>query len=146
MNKTDWLQTTMKENRMHTMCKSHKMRCIWPQRIKTNTMLVTSNIWFVYYRSQPLVNYTTNDNAWLTMHGKVGCPYMLGASDDFLLSMPWLRVYLALYSLASYSKISWSFEAARFAFRLSQSLWNVTRLRAIVISSNPCNDISLSPT
>ena len=50
------------------MCKSHKMSCIWPQGIKTNTMLVSSNIWFVYYRSQPLVNYTTNDNAWLMPH------------------------------------------------------------------------------
>ena len=41
---------------------------------------------------------------------------------------PCLRVGLVLYSLSgktSYRKISWSLEAARFGFKLFQSLWNL---------------------
>ena len=38
-------------------------------------------------------------------------------------------IYLGLYSLSgktSYRKISWSLDAARFGFKLFQSLWNLT--------------------
>ena len=42
-----------------------------------------------------------------------------------------------LYSLScktSYRKISWSLEAARFVFRLFQSLWNLTTISATMLS------------
>ena len=41
-----------------------------------------------------------------------------------------------LYSLSgktSYRKISWSLEAARFVFRLFQSLWNLTTISAAML-------------
>ena len=44
--------------------------------------------------------------------------------------------YLGLYSLSGktfYGKISWSLEAARFGFRLFQSLWNLTGTSAAAL-------------
>ena len=46
------------------------------------------------------------------------------------------RQYLGLYSLngkASYRKISWSLEAARFGFKLFQSLWNLAGTSAALL-------------
>ena len=51
-----------------------------------------------------------------------------------LVSSFWL--HLGLYSSSgktSYRKISWSLEAARFGFRLFQSLWNLTGPSAAVL-------------
>ena len=45
-------------------------------------------------------------------------------------------VFLGLYSLSgktSYRKISWSLEAARFGFKLFQSLWNLAGTSAVLL-------------
>ena len=47
-----------------------------------------------------------------------------------------MPVILGLYSLSrktSYSKISWSFETARFGFKLFQSLWNLAGTSAALL-------------
>ena len=55
------------------------------------------------------------------------CPANLHQSDQWL---------LGLYSLSgktSYRKISWSLEAARFGFKLFQSLWNLAGTSAALL-------------
>ena len=51
-------------------------------------------------------------------------------------STSWIEVVQGLYSLSgktSYGKSSWSLEAARFGFRLFQSLWNLTGTSAAAL-------------
>ena len=56
--------------------------------------------------------------------------------SDMRNTYQWLAARLGLYSLSgktSYRKISWSLEAARFEFRLFQSLWNLTGTSAAAL-------------
>ena len=91
-------------------------------------------------------------NTGITMHPLpdfLRCRFSL-ADDDLIPHIEWYGYFwqhyefftLGLYSLSgktSYGKISWSLEAARFGFRLFQSLWNLTGTPAACQISERCD-------
>ena len=60
----------------------------------------------------------------------------------------WCRKTQGLYSLSgktSYHKISWSLEAARFGFKLFQSLWNLAGISAALLPRCLSNFRAIQP-